>query len=78
MAASINQATCIKQACIHFPKRSNTLKCTCIKQEHFEYPLGACLRRVGLYLASAETVRDHLLPVETSVHDEWLPAESVR
>ena len=24
-------ATCIKQACIHFPKQANSLKCTCIK-----------------------------------------------
>ena len=28
VATSIKQATCIKQACIQFPK----LKCTCIKQ----------------------------------------------
>ena len=30
------------------------------------------------YLASAETVRDHLLPAETTVHEIWLPAEIVR
>ena len=30
------------------------------------------------YLASAETVRDLLLPVETTVHEKWLPAETVR
>ena len=28
----IKQATCIKQACIQFPKEANILKCTCIKQ----------------------------------------------
>ena len=32
VATSIKQATCIKQACIHVPKKENTLKCTCIKQ----------------------------------------------
>ena len=32
VATSIKQATCIKQACIQFPKQANTLKCTCIKQ----------------------------------------------
>ena len=32
VATSIKKATCIKQACIHFPKKANTLKCTCIKQ----------------------------------------------
>ena len=30
------------------------------------------------YLASAETVRDLLLPTETTVHEKWLPAETVR
>ena len=29
------------------------------------------------YLASAETVRDLLLPAETAVHEKWLPAETV-
>ena len=29
------------------------------------------------YLASAETVRDLLLPVETTGHKKWLPAETV-
>ena len=28
----IKQATCINQACVHTPKKANTLKCTCIKQ----------------------------------------------
>ena len=28
----IKQATCIKQAYIHYPKKVNKLKCTCIKQ----------------------------------------------
>ena len=28
------------------------------------------------YLASAETNCDLLLPVETAVHDKWLPVES--
>ena len=32
VATSIEQATCIKQACIQVPKQANTLKCTCIKQ----------------------------------------------
>ena len=32
VATSIKQATCIKQACVQFPKQANTLKCTCIKQ----------------------------------------------
>ena len=30
------------------------------------------------YLASAKTVRDLLLPVETTIHEKWLPAETVR
>ena len=30
------------------------------------------------YLASAENVRDLLLPAETAVHEKWLPAETVR
>ena len=32
VASCIKQATCIKQACIQFPKKANTLKCICIKQ----------------------------------------------
>ena len=32
VATSIKQATCIKQVCIHFMKKSNTLKLTYIKQ----------------------------------------------
>ena len=32
VAPSNKQATCIKQASVQFPKRANTLKCTCIKQ----------------------------------------------
>ena len=32
VATSIKQATCIKQACIHSPKKANALNCTCIKQ----------------------------------------------
>ena len=31
-ATSIKKAICIKQAHIQFPKQTNTLKCTCIKQ----------------------------------------------
>ena len=30
------------------------------------------------YLASAVTVRDLLLPAETTVREKWLPAETVR
>ena len=30
MVTSIKQATCIKQACIHFTNMANALKCTCI------------------------------------------------
>ena len=29
------------------------------------------------YLASVETVRDLLLPAETSIDEKWLPAETV-
>ena len=32
VAISTKRATCIKQACIQFPKQANILKCTCIKQ----------------------------------------------
>ena len=32
VSTSIDQATCIKQACIQLPKQANVLKCTCIKQ----------------------------------------------
>ena len=35
------------------------------------------LQRLPSYLASAGTVRDLLLPVETTVHEKWLPAETV-
>ena len=49
VATSIKQATCIKQACVQFPKQANTLKCTCIKQAYFDCPLSACLIQVGLY-----------------------------
>ena len=31
VATSIKQATCIKQTCIQFPRKENTLKCACIK-----------------------------------------------
>ena len=41
VATSVKQATCIKQACIQFPKQANTLKCTCLKQADFDYSLGA-------------------------------------
>ena len=30
------------------------------------------------YLASPKTIRDLLLPAETTVHKKWLPAETVR
>ena len=30
------------------------------------------------YLAPAETVRDLLLPADTTVHEKWPPAETVR
>ena len=32
VATSIKQATCIKQACIRFPKQAKTLKCAFLKQ----------------------------------------------
>ena len=32
VATSVKQVACIKQACIHFPKKANTSKCTCIYQ----------------------------------------------
>ena len=32
VATSTKQITRFKQACIHFPKIANTLKCTCVKQ----------------------------------------------
>ena len=35
------------------------------------------LQRLPSYMASAETVRD-LFPAETTVHENWLPAETVR
>ena len=38
----------------------------------------ASCRDCPSYLASAETVRDLLLPAETAVHEKWLPAETVR
>ena len=38
----------------------------------------ASCRDCPSYLASAETVRDLLLPVETTVHEKWRPAETVR
>ena len=30
------------------------------------------------YLASSEIVHDLLLPAETTLHEKWLPAETVR
>ena len=38
----------------------------------------ASCRDCPSYLASAETVRDLLLPAETTFHEKWLPAETVR
>ena len=38
----------------------------------------ASCRDCPSYLASAETVRDLLIPAETIVLDKWLPAETVR
>ena len=38
----------------------------------------ASCRDCPSYLASAETVRDLLLPAETTVQEKWLPAETVR
>ena len=32
VATSIKQATCIKQACVRFPKETKTLNSTCVKQ----------------------------------------------
>ena len=37
----------------------------------------ASYRDCPSYLASAETVRDLLLPAETTVHEKWLPADTV-
>ena len=36
------------------------------------------LPRLSVILATAETVRDILLPDEITVHDKWLPAVTVR
>ena len=36
------------------------------------------LQRLPSYMASAETARDLLFPAETTVHENWLPAETVR
>ena len=36
----------------------------------------ASCRDCPSYLASAETVRDLLLPAETTVHERWLPAQT--
>ena len=38
----------------------------------------ASCRDCPSYLASAETVRDRLLPTETVIHHNMLPAETVR
>ena len=38
----------------------------------------ASCRDCPSYLASAKTVRDLLLPAETTVHEKWLPIETVR
>ena len=38
----------------------------------------ASCRDCPSYLASAETVRDFLLPTETTVQEKWLPAETGR
>ena len=38
----------------------------------------ASCRDCPSYLAFAETVLDLLLPAETTVHEKWLPAETVR
>ena len=51
MVTSIKQVTNIKQACIHFTKMANALKCTCIKQAPvLNYPFGAYLIQIGLDL----------------------------
>ena len=50
VATSIKQTTCIKQACICFPEKANTLKSSCLQQAQFDYSLGACLIQVGLLL----------------------------
>ena len=50
------------------PKLSTRYKRVC----YFRF-----LQRLS-YLASAETVRDVLLPAETTVQEKWLPAETVR
>ena len=39
VVTSIKQATCIKQASVLFPKRANTLKCTCIKVFYYTVTL---------------------------------------
>ena len=36
------------------------------------------MQRLSVIFASAETVRDLLLPAETTVHEKWLPAGTVR
>ena len=38
----------------------------------------ASCRDCPSYLASVETARDLLLPAETTVHEKWLPAGTVR
>ena len=54
VTTSIKQATCIKQACVQFPKQANTIEMylyeasTCLKQADFDCPFGACLIQVGL------------------------------
>ena len=48
---------------------------------HREYTsplIFASCRDCPSYLASPETVHDLLLPAKTTVHEKWLPAETVR
>ena len=57
--------------------------CICLKPAHSTLGINESanlrfLQRLCVFLASSETVRDLLLPAETTVHEKWLPAETVR
>ena len=41
-------------------------------------PIFTSCRDCPSYFASAETVRDLLLPAETTIHEKWLPVQTVQ
>ena len=67
----------VKVTCLWLMRTAHSFIYIASSTYHSPLIFASC-RDCPSYLASAETVRDLLLPAETTVHEKWLPIETVR